>query len=83
MLGVDCKLLAGVIEDRREIGPGLALRFEGLGWGSARVWVEMQAQYDLARERKLQTGAEAVAQPSAETPGAVPAGAPGIAACGA
>ena len=51
-LGVDPKALGLVISGHRGINPGLALRLEAAGWGSARVWVEMQAQYDPARERK-------------------------------
>ena len=73
-LDVDRETLSQVINGHRGIWPELALRLEALGWGSARVWVEMQARYDLARERK-RLAAMAVgtlAQPSADVPETVP-----------
>ena len=83
-LDVDCELLSQVIDGRRGIWPRLALRLEALGWGCARVWVEMQARYDLARERRrsAETAAKAVAQASVDVPGSVSADVPIAAASG-
>ena len=79
-LGVEPKMLAQVVSGRCEVTPDLALRLEAAGWGSARVWVELQARYDLAQERKRL--AATVAGPSADTHRTMPARPPDIAARG-
>ncbi len=65
MLGVERNDLAEVIQGRRAIWPDLALRLEGLGWGSAQAWLEMQHRYDLACVRRRQA---ASTSPTAQPP---------------
>ena len=49
-LGVSRVTLSRVINDRAGISPNLAVRLELAGAGTARAWLAMQMNYDLARE---------------------------------
>lgn len=53
-LGVPAGELQKVLDERRGVTPALALRLEAAGWGSAPLWMRLQAAYDLAQERLLQ-----------------------------
>ncbi|WP_067248320.1 HigA family addiction module antitoxin [Microbacterium resistens] len=49
-LGVSRVTLSRVIHGHAGISPNLAVRLERAGVGTARAWLAMQSQYDLARE---------------------------------
>ena len=51
-LGVAPGFLSDICRGRRAVGPRMALRLDHLGIGSAEMWVQMQAAYDLASERR-------------------------------
>jgi addiction module HigA family antidote len=49
-LGVSRVTLSRVIHGHSGISPNLAVRLERAGVGTARAWLAMQSNYDLARE---------------------------------
>lgn len=49
-LGVSRVTLSRVIHGHAGVSPNLAVRLERAGAGTARAWLAMQANYDLARE---------------------------------
>lgn len=49
-LGVSRVTLSRVIHGHAGISANLAVRLERAGVGTARAWLAMQSQYDLARE---------------------------------
>lgn len=51
-LGVSRVTLSRVINGHAAITPNLALRLERAGVSSARMWLAMQSNYDLAAERR-------------------------------
>ncbi len=51
-LGMSRVALSRVINGRAGISPDLALRLEMAGVSSARAWLAMQANYDLAQARQ-------------------------------
>ncbi len=50
-LGVSRAALSRVLNGRAGISAGMALKLEAAGWGSADMWMRLQADYDLANER--------------------------------
>ncbi|MDR3361105.1 MAG: HigA family addiction module antidote protein [Bifidobacteriaceae bacterium] len=48
-LGVSRVALSRVVNGHAAISPGLALRLEAAGVGTARAWLSMQTAYALAR----------------------------------
>ena len=53
-LGVSPASLARVLNGRGRISPSLAWKMEAAGWSDALSWMQLQAAYDLARERLRQ-----------------------------
>lgn len=49
-LGVSRVTLSRVIHGHSGVSPNLAIRLERSGVGTARAWMAMQTNYDLARE---------------------------------
>lgn len=49
-LGVARVTLSRVIHGHSGVSPNLAVRLERAGVGTARAWLAMQTNYDLARE---------------------------------
>ncbi|MDQ1073879.1 MULTISPECIES: HigA family addiction module antitoxin [Microbacterium] len=49
-LGVARVTLSRVIHGHSGVSPNLAIRLERAGVGTARAWMAMQTNYDLARE---------------------------------
>ena len=49
-LGVARVTLSRVLHGHSGVSPNLAVRLERAGVGTARAWLAMQANYDLARE---------------------------------
>jgi addiction module HigA family antidote len=49
-LGVSRVTLSRVIHGHSGVSPNLAVRLERAGVGTARAWLAMQSNYDLARE---------------------------------
>ncbi len=49
-LGVSRVTLSRVIHTHAGVSPNLAVRLERAGVGTARAWLAMQSNYDLARE---------------------------------
>ncbi len=49
-LGVSRVTLSRVINGHAGVSPNLAIRLERAGVGTARAWLAMQTNYDLARE---------------------------------
>jgi addiction module HigA family antidote len=49
-LGVSHVKLSQVLNGRAGVSPNLAVRLERAGVGTARFWLSMQTNYDLARE---------------------------------
>ena len=49
-LGVSRVTLSRVIHGHAGVSPNLAVRLERAGVGTAREWLAMQTNYDLARE---------------------------------
>jgi addiction module HigA family antidote len=49
-LGVARVTLSRVIHGHAGVSPNLAVRLERAGVGTARAWLAMQTNYDLARE---------------------------------
>ncbi|WP_265257702.1 HigA family addiction module antitoxin [Verminephrobacter aporrectodeae] len=52
-LGMSRVALSRVLNAHAAISPTLALRLEMAGVSTARAWLAMQANYDLAQARKL------------------------------
>ncbi len=50
-LGISRVTLSRVIHEHARISPNLALRLEAAGVGTARAWLAMQTNRDLADER--------------------------------
>ena len=51
-LGISRVTLSRVLHGHAAISPSLALRLERAGVGTARAWLAMQANYDLAHARQ-------------------------------
>ena len=51
-LGVSRVALSRVLNGRAAISPDLAIRLEMAGVSTARAWLAMQVNYDLAKARK-------------------------------
>ena len=51
-LGLSRTALSRVLNGHVGISVVLALKLEAAGWGTAEMWVRMQANYDLVRERR-------------------------------
>ncbi len=49
-LGISRVALSRVIHGHAGVSPNLAVRLERAGVGTARAWLAMQTNYDLARE---------------------------------
>lgn len=49
-LGVSRVTLSRVLHGHAAVSPNLAIRLERAGVGTARAWLAMQTNYDLARE---------------------------------
>ena len=54
-LGVSRVTLSRVVNGRAGISPNLAVRLERAGAGTARAWLAMQSNYDLAHELAVAT----------------------------
>ncbi len=52
-LGVTRKALSDLLNGRSGVSPGMAIRLEKAGWGTADVWLRMKMQRNLweARQR--------------------------------
>ena len=44
--------LSRLVNGRCTISPAMALKLERAGWGTADIWVRLQAAYDLAQARR-------------------------------
>ncbi len=51
-LGVSRATLNRVLAGRGGIGPGMAVALEEMGWSTARFWLALQAQHDIARVKR-------------------------------
>ena len=51
-LGITRNALSRLLNGRTGISPSVALGLESLGWSNAEFWMRLQANYDLARERR-------------------------------
>lgn len=51
-LGVSRVALSRVVHEHAAVSPRLALLLESAGVSTARFWLALQAQYDLAMEKK-------------------------------
>lgn len=51
-LGVSRKQLSAIVNGRAGISPEMAIRLDKAFGGGARVWVQLQAAYDLAQAMK-------------------------------
>ena len=51
-LGVSRASLSRLVNGRCGISPAMALKLESAGWGTADIWVRLQAAYDLAQARR-------------------------------
>ena len=56
-LDVSASSLSRVLTGHARISPALAWKLEAVGWSDALSWMQLQAAYDLARERLRQTAA--------------------------
>lgn len=50
-LGVSRAALSRVLNGHGGISAGMPLKLEAVGWGAAEMWVRLQTDYDLVRER--------------------------------
>ena len=64
-LGCTRQTFSRVLNGRTGTSPALAL--ERIGWSNAAFWVQRQAQYDLAQERRRQERAVAQRTPPASS----------------
>ena len=46
--------VSGLLDGVRGVSPTMALALERLGWSNADFWMRLQANYDLAQERRRQ-----------------------------
>ncbi|MCV0009858.1 HigA family addiction module antidote protein [Mobiluncus mulieris] len=53
-LGVSRVALSRVLNGKAALTPNLALRLELAGIGNAKLWLDMQTTYDLARARQTE-----------------------------
>lgn len=51
-LGVSRTTLNRVLAARGAMGPGMAVALEDMGWSTARLWMALQAQWEIARVRR-------------------------------
>ena len=51
-IGVSRASLSRLVNGRCAISPAMALKLERAGWGTADIWVRLQAAYDLAQARR-------------------------------
>ena len=51
-LGCGRSLLLYITQASASVSANMALALEELGWGTAEVWVQRQALYDLAKARR-------------------------------
>ena len=56
-LGVTRNNLSRLLNGRIGISARVALGLEAIGWSTAEFWMRLQANYDLARERRKQAAA--------------------------
>ena len=54
-LGVARPTLSNLLNSKAAISPEMAIRLEKAFGGSADAWVRLQAAYDLAQARKIQS----------------------------
>ena len=50
-MGVSAAFVSMICNGHKGVGPGVAIRLENLTGIPAELWVRMQADYDLIRER--------------------------------
>ena len=56
-LGITRNTLSRLLNGKTGISPSVALGLESLGWSNAEFWMRLQANYDLARERRKRAAA--------------------------
>lgn len=56
-LGVTRNNLSRLLNGRIGISARVALGLEAIGWSNAEFWMRLQANYELARERRKQAAA--------------------------
>ena len=56
-LGVSRNNLSRLLNGRIGISARVALGLEAVGWSNAEFWMRLQANYDLAQERRKQAAA--------------------------
>ena len=56
-LGVTRNNLSRLLNGRIGISARVALGLEAVGWSNAKFWMRLQANYDLAQERRKQAAA--------------------------
>ena len=56
-LGVTRNNLSRLLNGRIGISVRVALGLEAIGWSNAEFWMHLQANYDLAQERRKQAAA--------------------------
>ena len=56
-LGVSRNNLSRLLNGRIGISARVALGLEAVGWSNAEFWIRLQANYDLAQERRKQAAA--------------------------
>ena len=56
-LGVTRNNLSRLLNGRIGISARVALGLESVGWSNAGFWMRLQANYDLAQERRKQSAA--------------------------
>ena len=56
-LGVSRNNLSRLLNGRVGISARVALGLEAVGWSNAEFWMRLQANYDLAQERRKQAAA--------------------------
>ncbi len=54
-LGMDLGTLHRLLSGRIALTARTALALERLGWSTAKFWLRLQNQFDLARERRRET----------------------------
>ena len=59
LLGVSRTSLSELLNGHMGVSPEMAVRLEKQGWSSAKVWLGLQADYDLWRVRVAQEKAPA------------------------
>ena len=56
-IGVSRNNLSRLLNGRIGISARVALGLEAVGWSNAEFWMRLQANYDLAQERRKQAAA--------------------------